>query len=78
MRENSNFATSTKDDRVHPAHARLFAAALDAAGQPVLYRETIDGGHGGAADPEDIAGLEAVIYTWLAHTLTTTMNGETA
>ncbi|MBN9643804.1 prolyl oligopeptidase family protein [Corynebacterium mendelii] len=70
--------TSTKDDRVHPAHARLFAAALQAAGQPVLYRETTDGGHGGATGPAQAARLEAVIFTWLTHTLTTSDKGDTA
>ena len=44
------FMTSTRDDRVHPGHARKMTAALDAAGPPVHYYENIEGGHGGAAD----------------------------
>ncbi|WP_018023172.1 prolyl oligopeptidase family serine peptidase [Corynebacterium ulceribovis] len=57
--------TSTRDDRVHPAHARTFAWALAAAHQPVDYFENTEGGHGGAADNAQIAQVEALIYTWL-------------
>ena len=42
--------TSTRDDRVHPGHARKMTAALEEAGQPVWYYENIEGGHAGAAD----------------------------
>ena len=41
--------TSTKDDRVHPGHARKMAKKLEAAGLPFLYYENIDGGHAAAA-----------------------------
>ena len=57
--------TSTRDDRVHPAHARGFAWALAEAGQPVDYYENTEGGHGGAADNAQVAMVEALIYTWL-------------
>ncbi|QGU02987.1 Prolyl endopeptidase [Corynebacterium kalinowskii] len=63
--------TSTRDDRVHPAHARLFAAALEDAGQPVDYYENIEGGHAGAADNEQTAFVEALIYNWLWSNLKT-------
>ncbi|MDT5134404.1 MAG: prolyl oligopeptidase, partial [Mycobacterium sp.] len=42
--------TSTRDDRVHPGHARKMTAALEAAGHRVRYYENIEGGHAGAAD----------------------------
>ena len=42
--------TSTKDDRVHPGHARKTAARLHALGQPYYYYENIDGGHSAAAN----------------------------
>ncbi|AIG63569.1 prolyl oligopeptidase [Corynebacterium atypicum] len=58
--------TSTRDDRVHPAHARLFARALAAAGQPVDYFENTEGGHAGAADNAQVAQVEAMIYCWIA------------
>lgn len=57
--------TSTRDDRVHPAHARLFAHALLTAGQPVAYYENIEGGHAGASNNAQTAFMEALIYSWL-------------
>ena len=61
--------TSTRDDRVHPAHARLFAHALSAAGQPVDYFENTAGGHAGAADNDQVARVESLIYSWLVEQL---------
>ncbi|AQQ14202.1 Prolyl endopeptidase [Corynebacterium glaucum] len=57
--------TSTRDDRVHPAHARTFAQALDQAGQPVDYFENTAGGHAGAADNDQIARVESMVFNWL-------------
>ena len=42
------FTTSTRDDRVHPGHARKMAARMLEQGHRVLYWENIEGGHGGA------------------------------
>ncbi|MEJ5997713.1 prolyl oligopeptidase family serine peptidase [Corynebacterium sp. H130] len=61
--------TSTRDDRVHPAHARLFAAALEDAGQSVDYHENTEGGHAGASDNAQVALMEALVYNWLWSTL---------
>ncbi|MDU0479074.1 prolyl oligopeptidase family serine peptidase [Staphylococcus chromogenes] len=61
--------TSTRDDRVHPAHARLFAQALADAGQPVDYFENMEGGHAGASDNKQVAEMESLIYTWLTQKL---------
>ena len=61
--------TSTRDDRVHPAHARLFAHALREAGQPVDYFENTAGGHAGAADNDQVARVESLIYSWLTDRL---------
>lgn len=61
--------TSTRDDRVHPAHARLFAQALLDAGQAVDYYENTEGGHAGAADNKQTAFVESLIYTWIEKTL---------
>jgi prolyl oligopeptidase len=45
--------TSTRDDRVHPAHARKMAARMHALGhERVWYWENTDGGHGSADDLE--------------------------
>ena len=57
--------TSTRDDRVHPGHARKMAAALKAAGHPVFYYENIEGGHAGAADNEQVAFRSALTYSFL-------------
>ncbi len=59
------FATSTRDDRVHPGHARKMAARMMAQGHDVLYYENIEGGHGGAADNAQRANLVALENTFL-------------
>ncbi|AFM15382.1 serine protease, S9A family peptidase [Mycolicibacterium chubuense NBB4] len=61
--------TSTRDDRVHPGHARKMTAALEAAGHPVRYYENIEGGHAGASDNPQIAFRSALIYEFLLRTL---------
>ncbi len=63
------FTTSTRDDRVHPGHARKMAAALEAVGHRVWYYENIEGGHGGAADNEQAAFVTALSYSFLHHML---------
>lgn len=57
--------TSTRDDRVHPGHARKMTAALEATGHRVWYYENIEGGHGGAADNEQLAFKSALSYSFL-------------
>ena len=59
------FTTSTKDDRVHPGHARKMMAAMEAAGKDVRYYENIEGGHGGAANNIQAAYMNALAYTFL-------------
>ncbi|MBM4023623.1 MAG: S9 family peptidase, partial [Planctomycetes bacterium] len=57
--------TSTRDDRVHPAHARKMTARLVEFGKRVHYYENIEGGHGGAADNRQKAFMEALAWTFL-------------
>jgi prolyl oligopeptidase len=57
--------TSTRDDRVHPGHARKMTAALEAAGHSVQYYENIEGGHAGAADNAQTAFRSALIFEFL-------------
>jgi prolyl oligopeptidase len=64
------FTTSTKDDRVHPAHARKMMAKMEAAGKNVRYYENIEGGHGGAANNAQAAHMNALAYTFLWDQLT--------
>lgn len=68
------FTTSTRDDRVHPGHARkMVASLLEEAGvekaPKVLYWENTEGGHGGAADNEQRAFMWALTYNFLAREL---------
>lgn len=57
--------TSTRDDRVHPAHARKMVARLTELGYDVGYWENIEGGHGGAADAPQQATMWALTLTFL-------------
>ncbi|MBU1376687.1 MAG: prolyl oligopeptidase family serine peptidase [Alphaproteobacteria bacterium] len=61
--------TSTKDDRVHPAHARKAAARLKEYGYDYLYYENIDGGHAAAANLNERATRQALEYTYLMQRL---------
>ena len=62
--------TSTRDDRVHPGHARKMTAALREAGHQVWYYENIEGGHAGAADNAQTAFKSALAYSFLHRMLT--------
>jgi len=59
------FTTSTRDDRVHPGHARKMAAKMAAQKNDLLYYENIEGGHGGAANNKQSAYMNALSYTFL-------------
>ncbi|KAA3639946.1 MAG: S9 family peptidase [Proteobacteria bacterium] len=59
------FFTSTRDDRVHPGHARKMAAKMESYGHPVWYYENIEGGHGGSSTNEQLAERLALVYTHL-------------
>ncbi len=61
--------TSTKDDRVHPAHARKAAARLKEYGYDYLYYENIDGGHAASANLNERAMRIALEYTYLSQRL---------
>lgn len=63
------FYTSTKDDRVHPGHARKAAAKMEKMGYPLYYYENIEGGHGGTANQEQLARRTAIEYVYFARML---------
>ena len=63
------FTTSTRDDRVHPAHARKMVAKMEDMGIDVLYYENIEGGHAGAADNTQAAELISMVYAYLMQQL---------
>ncbi|MFY8120018.1 MAG: prolyl oligopeptidase family serine peptidase [Burkholderiaceae bacterium] len=57
--------TSTRDDRVHPGHARKMVARMTEQGHDVLYFENIEGGHGAAATNEQAARMWAQTFSFL-------------
>ena len=66
------FTTSTRDDRVHPAHARRMVYKMLAgkdARDGLYYYENIEGGHGGAADSDQRARVAALVYDFCANAL---------
>ncbi|MGD1980053.1 MAG: prolyl oligopeptidase family serine peptidase [Akkermansiaceae bacterium] len=63
------FVTSTKDDRVHPGHARKMAILFEEADLPFYYYENIDGGHSAAANQNERAKRTALEFVYLARQL---------
>lgn len=63
------FTTSTRDDRVHPSHARKMQALMKEQGHEVLLFENTEGGHGGAANLDQQALMDAFRYTHLLQQL---------
>jgi len=59
------FSTSTRDDRVHPGHARKMVAKMEAMGYPVYYFENTEGGHAGSSTNEQRARATALQYSYL-------------
>lgn len=59
------FTTSTRDDRVHPAHARKMVARMREYGHDLYYYENTVGGHAGASDNTQAARLQSLIYSYL-------------
>eukprot|EP00943_MAST-04B_sp_MAST-4B-sp1_P000714 g714.t1 len=65
------FTTSTRDDRVHPAHARKMVKRLIELGHgdTTYYFENIEGGHGGAANYPQTAYLWTLVFMFLRQKL---------
>jgi prolyl oligopeptidase len=63
------YTSSTRDDRVHPAHARKMVARMREQGHSVLYWENMDGGHGGAVNNDQQAQLLGMVYAFLSERL---------
>lgn len=66
--------TSTRDDRVHPGHARKFTARLTELGHDVWYYENTEGGHAAAADNAQRAFMGALEYEFLWNALSDESN----
>ena len=69
--------TSTRDDRVHPGHARKMAHLLEEVGHDYLYYENTAGGHSAAANLRETARRDALLYTFLMQKLMDSDGGET-
>jgi prolyl oligopeptidase len=63
------FYTSTKDDRVHPGHARKMAARMIEQNHPIYYYENTDGGHAGVANLKESAYRSALMMAYLTREL---------
>ena len=59
------FWTTTRDDRVHPSHARKMAVRMMEQGHPVYYFEQIEGGHGSGVVNQERAYTTALEYAYL-------------
>jgi prolyl oligopeptidase len=59
------FTTTTRDDRVHPGHARKMAARMAELGYPFYYFENTEGGHGTGVTSEQRAKAYALTYAYL-------------
>ena len=59
------FTSSTRDDRVHPGHARKMVALMKDMGYKTYYYENTEGGHAGSSTNEQHAKMNALIYSYL-------------
>ncbi len=59
------FSTSTRDDRVHPGHARKMVAKMNDMGYKTYYFENIEGGHAGSSTNEQSAKMNALAFSYL-------------
>lgn len=57
--------TNTRDDRVHPGHARKMVARMQALGHPVYYFENVEGGHGSGSVNKQTAYVTGLEYAYL-------------
>lgn len=59
------FMTSTRDDRVHPGHARKMAAKMESLNKPVYFYENTEGGHSAGVTNNQVAYEYALVYSYL-------------
>ncbi|MGE5496441.1 MAG: prolyl oligopeptidase family serine peptidase [Syntrophothermus sp.] len=59
------FMTSTRDDRVHPGHARKMAARMESMNKPFFYYENTEGGHAAAVTNKQVAFTSALMFSYL-------------
>ncbi|WP_339918342.1 prolyl oligopeptidase family serine peptidase [Yeosuana marina] len=59
------FYTCTRDDRVHPGHARKMVAKMNDMGYKTYYYENTEGGHAGSSTNEQSAKMNAMTFSYL-------------
>jgi prolyl oligopeptidase len=59
------FTSSTRDDRVHPGHARKMVAKMNEMGYKTYYYENTEGGHAGSSTNEQRAKMNAMMFSYL-------------
>ncbi len=59
------FWTTTRDDRVHPGHARKMVARMTEMGHPIYYFENIEGGHGSGSTNRQRAEIKSLEFAYL-------------
>ncbi len=59
------YYTSTRDDRVHPGHARKMVAKMIAMDKPVYYYENTEGGHAAGTNNAQRAHMWALAFSYL-------------
>ena len=59
------FTTSTRDDRVHPGHARKMAAKMESYGDHVYFYEYTEGGHSAGVTNKEVAFESALTFSFL-------------
>jgi prolyl oligopeptidase len=59
------FYTSTRDDRVHPGHARKMVMKMTEMNKPVYYYENTEGGHSAGANLNQSAYMWSLTYAYL-------------
>jgi prolyl oligopeptidase len=62
-------ATSRRDDRAHPGHARKMAAKLQAMGYEAYFYELATGGHSYGKDHAEMAGFMSLGYAFLRRSI---------
>ncbi len=59
------FTTTTRDDRVHPGHARKMAAKMEKQNHEFYYFENTEGGHGTGVTNEQRAFMTSLEFAYL-------------
>ena len=59
------FTTSTRDERVHPGHARKMVAKMQDMDYKTYYYENTEVGHAGSSTNEQMTKVNAMTFSYL-------------